>query len=498
MGWRGLALSGALLAGCGPTLAEGVFACAVDDECPSDWFCRADGRCYRAPADGGVATDARPIEEDGSVEDGGGVDATPDGATGETDCGDGVDNDGDGATDCADSDCAGLRCQPRVEEPSASCGSAFTSVCARTGVRSISVSASVCVGGACEEQDGQLRVPCDRDTEGEDCDDGFACNGEDRCDDRGFCTVHEGGPCDDGQVCAEVTDACDRCAVTAAECSCSGVCGDANQDGMVGGADLSLVASWIMSGDETACGLDSADVDRDGAITERDARAITALFLGNATGGCASPCTGRCGDSNQDGAVSISDLSILQSGTPGVCTFLDGDVVQDGTLGLEDQLAAFVEVASTRPAAGACEPCEFECGDLNGDGSLDSLDTVLLRNLLMDPPAEIDVCTVAAADVVRDGSITGRDLDALRAMVLGTVAERRCVECRRACGDVDGNGVVEAADRGALEAILAGTDPTPLCQLLASDVDGGGGLDTGDVERLTAHFEDGTALECAE
>ena len=44
-----------LVAGCfTPDLGEGQVACGAGGECPPDYVCRADGRCYHGPADGGT------------------------------------------------------------------------------------------------------------------------------------------------------------------------------------------------------------------------------------------------------------------------------------------------------------------------------------------------------------------------------------------------------------------------------------------------------------
>jgi hypothetical protein len=51
---RWLAFSVCLLAACTPTLPEGRFACASDEDCPEEMVCRAArGRCYFTPVDGG-------------------------------------------------------------------------------------------------------------------------------------------------------------------------------------------------------------------------------------------------------------------------------------------------------------------------------------------------------------------------------------------------------------------------------------------------------------
>jgi hypothetical protein len=51
---RWLAFSVCLLAACTPTLPEGRFACAADEDCPEEMVCRAArGRCYFTPVDGG-------------------------------------------------------------------------------------------------------------------------------------------------------------------------------------------------------------------------------------------------------------------------------------------------------------------------------------------------------------------------------------------------------------------------------------------------------------
>jgi hypothetical protein len=58
-----------LAAGCSVELPEGVFACSADQDCPSGWSCRAEGRCYSAATGApdaarpdAAATDAGPLD----------------------------------------------------------------------------------------------------------------------------------------------------------------------------------------------------------------------------------------------------------------------------------------------------------------------------------------------------------------------------------------------------------------------------------------------------
>lgn len=52
--WIQLALLGAASLACQPELREGHYACTSDLDCPADWHCRADRRCWS------TATDVRP------------------------------------------------------------------------------------------------------------------------------------------------------------------------------------------------------------------------------------------------------------------------------------------------------------------------------------------------------------------------------------------------------------------------------------------------------
>lgn len=41
-----------LLGACAPDIEEGKFSCTTNAECPTDWHCRADGRCWSTPGTG--------------------------------------------------------------------------------------------------------------------------------------------------------------------------------------------------------------------------------------------------------------------------------------------------------------------------------------------------------------------------------------------------------------------------------------------------------------
>jgi len=475
---------------CGPDLPEGRFLCFGAVDCPDGWVCRADRRCYREEEDV-----ARDLGLDAAASDAMPRDAMlPDGEVPiETVCGNGEDDDGDGAIDCADVDCAGQRCGASGISRSATCTGATP--CALVGTQSVGRSLEICIADECVRTEGARTESCPLEPAGEPCDDLLACNGTDRCDAAGQCAIHSAAPCAADETCNEVVDTCDRCSGVEASCTCSGVCGDANQSGGVNVVDASRLIGWIDGmGRPTACEFESADVDRDGSLTERDARAILALASGVVRGGCDRPCTGRCGDANQDDAVNSGDTIALQTGALDVCRLLDGDVVQDGRLDLADVFAAARVAFDGAP--GACEPCERGCGDINDDGEVSAGDLVTLRTLLDGSVEDLDTCTLATADVVRDGEVTARDLVALRQIVLENVTETSCGVCEDECGDVNGDWLVDAADVDALEALLRTGEPQSYCTLIAADVDGVEGITESDVNRLRAYFRDGRTLQC--
>ncbi len=131
-----------------------------------------------------------------------GVDAGPGCPATETSCDDGVDEDCDGATDCADSDCLGATCDD---------GSACTEADACTdagtcgGTRIVCDDENLCTDDACDPASG-----CTFTGNSAACDDGFWCNGPDRCA-GGACAPEGPAPC--AQFCNESTMACDECVV---------------------------------------------------------------------------------------------------------------------------------------------------------------------------------------------------------------------------------------------------------------------------------------------
>lgn len=119
---------------------------------------------------------------------------------------------------------------------------------------------------------------------------------------------------------------------------CTGLCGDANQDGVLDASDVSRAmeyASGRVTPDE--CELGAADVLQTGAITEADSILVSKLAFGEVIGGCA-PCPLICGDANADGMRDGSDAIHIFSfmDTRDFCAFWAADTDPDGAITTTD------------------------------------------------------------------------------------------------------------------------------------------------------------------
>jgi hypothetical protein len=486
-----------LLGACGE---EAAGTCATADDCAPDERC-LDARCVprNAPPPDAGSDSGEPRRDAGPT------DAGPsDGGASETVCDDGADGDGDGLADCADPDCAGRRCGPTSTTPR-DCRFGGDA-CLEEGRRNVAIETSVCIQGACEPQTGGVSEPCTRETDGDGCDDGRFCTADGSCRD-GVCTPSGAGPCTGSEACTEDEGgACVACPGDPV-CACSNVCGDADQDGDVDSADVARVWSWV-GGDGTSpsgCQLGSADVDRDGSLTARDAEGIDALVDGAATGGCAAPCTGVCGDANQNGVVNVTDASMLIElserrglGRPvSLCAWLDGDLVDDGVLDDRDVRGAVATASAGVPPEGACEPCEQVCGDLDGNGSPGAGADVATFVALLGSSDPIDICTFTAADLDADGELTELDGTLLPRLFLGQ-GEGACEPCGRTCGDANGDGIVDIDDVDAIRNVAL-TGEADVCTYAVSDTNGDGEVNAGDITALASYFTTpGASLACRE
>jgi hypothetical protein len=246
----------------------------------------------------------------------------------------------------------------------------YASTCDETAMQSRSVMRFDCTGRVCSGRLDTETTPCSRSTGGTVCGAPTtgawgACGYGDACDESAersrtvtsyACAA---GSCRssamiDREACSRSTDGA-SCGggrtCLGAEC-CTGLCGDANQDGSVDVAD-SLRAMVIADGTftPTECAREDGDVVRNGAVSRGDATLILQGDVGlvDLSTGCGSNC-GSCGDANQDMTVDVADALRIMS--------MIGDGVADPV-------------------------CGYWAGNVDGDADLDSDDATRLQNFLV-------------------------------------------------------------------------------------------------------------------
>ena len=151
---------------------------------------------------------------------------------------------------------------------------------------------------------------------------------------------------------------------------CTG-CADCNGDGVVNVLDKVMVRNAIGSGEY----VERADLDQDGDNDEADQ-----VCLQNAFGqhlDCQPRCTG-CADCNGDGVVNVLDKVMLRDAIGSGEYVERADLDQDGDNDEADQMClqnAFGQHLD-------CQPRCTGCADCNGDGVVNVLDKVMVRNAI--------------------------------------------------------------------------------------------------------------------
>ncbi|MBX3270565.1 MAG: hypothetical protein KF729_09905 [Sandaracinaceae bacterium] len=280
---------------------------------------------------------------------------------------------------------------------------------------------------------------------------------------------------------------------TCGACADTWTCGDLNQDGTVSVLDVIRAIGAATSTDAvTPCAFAAGDVIGDGVIDRRDGFAITAIVLGTLLGSgdvACEPCPPRrCGDVNADGAVGSGDTIVIRSielGTreANLCERAHADINADGRVNARDaNLARDIFLGRAAPEE-RCPICTAICGDVTQDGMLTRADLARLGEA---GSSVLTICERDSADLDGDGTVGPRDERLLEAAIMGRQSTPHpCPVCTGVCGDVDQNGMVTAADRSAITALLSeGRLPTA-CQLSEGDVDFDGDVDEVDRDLIT-------------
>jgi hypothetical protein len=127
-------------------------------------------------------------------------------------------------------------------------------------------------------------------------------------------------------------------------------------------------------------------------------------------GGGEPPCSGLCGDVDDDGSVTSADVGVLEGmlgGSTAHCPASQGDLNADGELTQADLELLSAIVDGWVDAEQACQPCNAPCGDANQDNAVDISDSVAANGLLDTPP--VAACAFWAADVNGDGTVDDVD-----------------------------------------------------------------------------------------
>jgi len=143
-----------------------------------------------------------------------------------------------------------------------------------------------------------------------------------------------------------------------------------------------------------------------------------------------SMCTGLCGDANQDGVLSVTDLvnaGAFQSGDamPNACQLMAADVVMTGAITHAD--LSLISMLIVGRVTGGCEPCARTCGDVNGDGMRDITDQTLTSRIASLEEV-VDFCTFWAADTDADRDIDSMDAAAISGFLFSGDPEPTCAD----------------------------------------------------------------------
>lgn len=316
---------------------------------------------------------------------------------------------------------------------------------------------SLCPGGAfCDVGIGGCSArPCDRDGE---CDDGFACNGIERCGPDGVCAAGEPTRCDDGVDCT--IDSCDEPGVCQsrpddARCAGAGTC-----DPMIGclgvmcGSDEACDDGRICNGTEVcagglcsagprplcddgiACTVDVCSDAFGGCTSSPDSSLCPAGQICDSGAGCVvRPCMS---DASCDDGMFCNGIEIC--GPAGTCLSGSPPSCDDGASCTIDRclepLGCVSEPRSTRDVCG--NRVDDDCDGLIDCEDDDCRGTPACPSCV--PVAGSEVDCFDGRDDDCDGAVDCADRDC--DPICAPVGETNCVNGL----DDDGDGLVDCAD----------------------------------------------------
>ncbi len=316
-----------------------------------------------------------------------------------------------------------------------------------------------------------------------DCDDSNACTTDD-CDSAFGCS-HVAVSCDDGSACT--TDSCNAatgCVFTPVSCNDGNACTIDSCD-----AALGCIYTPISCNDGNACTTDSCSPSTgcvNTPLTCNDGNACTTDSCNTTTGCVYVPVT--CDDSSLcttdacNPATGACEFADIDCGDKDPCTT---DSCDPGTGCVSDPVDCDDNDACTADAcdAGGCSNEAVDCDD-NNACTTDSCDSMLgcVNDAIScddGDPCTADSCDTGSGCVFTPIPCGGACCNNAGCSVVNTAAECTPYVCDLAdllpptfagCfGDADGNGVVNAADRGFVAAAIGQTGEATICRF---DMDG--------------------------
>ena len=137
------------------------------------------------------------------------------------------------------------------------------------------------------------------------------------------------------------------------------------------------------------------------------------------------------------------------------------------------------------------------CADVDGDGTVDMTDGVIVAAWASGMPDGAP-CVVFQGDTLADGALTSRDASAIFFAYFSRIAttDGLCAPCDRACGDVDGDGMLTITDATLASEIGSEVRQLDVCSTWAADVDGDGDVDPIDATLLGEIVSLGGTASC--
>ncbi len=321
---------------------------------------------------------------------------------------------------------------------------------------------------------GGVCAPCECTSDAA-CSDGSVCTGSETCNTFGQCVAGTPLTCNDGSLCT--TDSChpvNGCTFTAITCDDSSACTTDSCN-----AGTGCVFEPIVCDDSSLCTTDSCHpvngctfapitCDDSSACTTDSCDAGLGCVFDSITCNDGDACTIDACDDVTGCTFEPVDCDDLDPCTIDSCS---GGVCENEPLDCDDNDACTDDSC----VGGACVNDPIVCNDSN-DCTIDSCDSQ--TGCVFTPfPCDTGACCSG-------GSCTETEPEACVGFVCN-VFDHQPVTFVGCYGDTDGNGVVNAADRGFVSANVGQTDSILVC---INDLDGNGVVNAADRGFVSANI----------